>query len=107
MTVTDPKPLAAATKPKSSKRGKSATGTPQPPQPSDTFSQQTQQAQERHLRMEHLAQMQAQEQLHKARIQAMFTQLHTQLFTLWNDIWMQRRKAHDDAFKAWLKLLVA
>lgn len=75
--------------------------------PNDSFTQQTKANQERHLKMEQIAQLQAQEQLHKARIQALFAQLQTQLFTIWNDIWMQRRKAHDEAFKAWMKILVA
>ena len=75
--------------------------------PSDSFTQQTKLEQERHLRMEQAAQLQVQDRLHKARVQALFAQLQTQLFTIWNDIWMQRRKAHDEAFKAWMKILVA
>lgn len=105
MSITEIKIPAAPTPTKSKKSSKSESSLPA--QPNDTFTQQTKEAQERHLRMEQLAQLQAQEQLHKARIQALFAQLQTQLFAIWNDIWMQRRKVHDDAFKAWMKLLVA
>lgn len=105
MSITEIKMPGTPTSTKSKKSSKSEATLPS--QPSDTFTKQTQQAQERHLKMEQLAQLQAQDQLHKARIQALFAQLQTQLFAIWNDIWMQRRKVHDDAFKAWMKLLVA
>lgn len=101
------KAKAPTEKPKAKKKGGKPDGASAPTQLDDTFTRQTQQAQERHLRKERLAQLQAQEQLHKAKIQAMFAQLQTQLFSIWNDIWMQRRKAHDEAFKSWLKLLSA
>ena len=97
-----PSSKTSKSKPKDSKLPSLASSNP-----SDTFTQQTKLNQERHLRMEQAAQLQAQEQLHKARVQALFAQLHTQLFTIWNEIWMQRRKAHDEAFKAWMKIIVA
>ncbi len=108
MSITATKsPATPAAKPKQKKKSNKPAGASPPTELDDTFTRQTQQAQERHLRKERLAQLQAQEQLHKAKIQAMFAQLQTQLFSIWNDIWMQRRKVHDEAFKGWLKLLSA
>ena len=61
----------------------------------------------RHFKMEHLAQLQAQERLHKEKIAALFAQLQTQLASIWNEVWMQRQKVHEESFKSWLKLLLS
>jgi hypothetical protein len=76
-------------------------------EPMDTFNQESQAQQERHLRMEHRAQLEAQDRLHKDRISAMFAQLHSQLFAIWNEVWLQRQKVHNEAFESWLKLLIS
>ena len=77
------------------------------PEQMDQFTRETEETQQLCLRHEHLTQLQAQKALSQARVAAMLEGLATQLFTIWNEVWLQRQKAHDDAFKAWLKQLMA
>jgi hypothetical protein len=78
-----------------------------PPELMDLFTRQSETAQNLNLMREHEAQLQSQAALSQGRIAAIFAQLQTQLFNIWNDVWLQRQKSHNEAFKAWLKLLSA
>lgn len=73
----------------------------------DRFDRENAAEQERELIAEHRAKLRAQRTLHRARLAALEQQLQTQLFTIWNDVWMQRKKVFDDAYKAWFKLMFA
>lgn len=83
-----------------------ATFTPSP-ELMDQFTRQTEQAQNLNLTREHEAQLGSQQSLSQGRIAALLSQLQTQLFSIWNEVWLQRQKVHDEAFKGWLKLLTA
>jgi hypothetical protein len=103
MQVSSQSPPTAATKRRTSKSKEPAIA----PEQMDSFTKETRSEQEANLLAEHKAQLETQSRLHQERVAAMWAQLHTQLFALWNEVWMQRQKVHDDAFKNWLKLLVA
>ena len=111
MQVTTSAPLTlsepAQQKRKSSNKNQESDASSAHPELMETFTQASREQQAQHLRAEHLAQMRAQDLLHKGRINALFEQLHTTLFTIWNEVWQQRQKSHDQAFKEWLKLLTA
>ena len=77
------------------------------PEQMDQFTRETEETQQLCLQHEHLTQLRAQKTLSQARVAAMLEGLATQLFTIWNEVWLQRQKANDDAFKAWLKQLMA
>lgn len=95
-------------KPKSEAKDGSGLSLPAPsPELMDLFTRHTAAEQQLQLITEHEAQINAQRLLHEGRIAALREQLQVQLFTIWNEVWMQREKAHNDAFKAWLKLLVS
>jgi hypothetical protein len=77
------------------------------PEQMDRFSSETDLAQQANLQKEHEAQLATQQSLSQGRIAAMWAQLATSLFAIWNEVWLQRQKSHDESFKAWLKLLSA
>lgn len=108
--TTSPTPARRTTSQRAPRQTSRAEGEPAAlasPELQDRFTLEIQAAQEERLWAEHQAQLDSLRQLSQGRIAAMMTQLQTQLFALWNDVWQQRRKAHDEAFKAWLKLLAA
>ncbi len=88
-------------------KAKKSDKTPIPAETQDSFTRDIQQQQERHIRMEHLAQLAASNRLHTAKIQAMWADLHTQMVKLWNEVWLQRRKNQDEFFKAWSKVILS
>lgn len=105
MHINDPKtPRVSTRKVTKAKKAKKTTVLTET---QDSFTVDTQQQQERHLRMEHLAQMRAADRLHTAKIQALWADLHTQMLKLWNDVWLQRQKTQDEFFKAWSKVLLS
>lgn len=78
-----------------------------PPELMDLFTRQTDAEQRVNMFAEHKAQLESQRALSQGRIAAMMMQVQSQLFTIWNEVWMQRQKVQDDSFKSWLKLLTA
>lgn len=107
--TTSPIPKGQAVKRQARSQSKAVTITePEPsPEQMDLFTQETERTQELCLLNEHRAQLKAQETLSQARVAAMLKGLATQLFSIWNDVWLQRQKVHDEAFKAWLKQLLS
>ncbi len=99
--------VAQAATPKKKKGGKKAAEPVIPPALLDLFTRQTEEEQQFNLLAEHRAQLESQRSLSEGRIAALRVQLQTQLFTIWNEVWMQRQKSHDDAFKSWVKLLTS
>lgn len=101
-------PQAGQLTPPKNKSTKKKDVLPQPePEQMDRFTQQTAEEQRLNLETEHLARLETQRSLSNQRVAAMWAELNTQLFALWNDVWAQRQKTHNEAFKAWLKLLSA
>jgi hypothetical protein len=86
-------------------KGKSTP--PTSPELMDRFTRETEADQNMNLLQEHQATLQAQRAVSQGRVAALLAQLQTQLFAIWNEVWLQRQKVHDEAFKAWIKLLVA
>lgn len=103
-------PTGQAAKSQAKPKSKPAPPLAEPtisPEQMDQFTRQTEETQQLCLEHEHMTQLRAQKTLSQARVAAMLEGLATQLFTIWNEVWLQRQKAHDDAFKAWLKQLIA
>jgi len=73
----------------------------------DTFSKATADQEKTHLIEEHRAKMLATERLHQSKLQSIADQLHIQLYKIWNDMWLQRKKTLDSAYKEWLKILAS
>lgn len=73
----------------------------------DTFEKAQRSQETVHLIEEHRTQMQTQETLHQARLRSIREQLQLQLFKIWNEVWLQRQKVADQAFKEWLKVFMA
>lgn len=71
----------------------------------DTFHSEEQEQERIHLIQEHEARLQATEDLHQQRLKTIRDQLHLQLFKMWNEVWLQRKKIYDQSFREWLKLL--
>lgn len=86
------------------KAPKAASPTPDPEQ-MDRFTRETDLQQQFNFENEHRARLETQKSLSAAKIAAMRAELQTQLFSLWNDVWLQRQKTNNEAFKSWLKLL--
>lgn len=77
------------------------------PELKDQFQQQTVEVEKQHLREEHELRLMAQKKLHEARMSSVLTELQTQLYRIWNDMWLQRQKSMNDGFKQWLKVFSA
>lgn len=92
---------------KKNKAAKKAAEPAVPPALLDLFTRQTEEEQQHNLIAEHQAQLESQRTLSQGRIAALRVQLQSQLFTLWNEVWMQRQKVQDEAFKSWVKLLTS
>lgn len=91
-------------------KGKSTLHTANPedhPLLLDTFEKAQRSQETVHLIEEHRTQMQTQETLHQARLRSIREQLQLQLFKVWNEVWLQRQKVADQAFKEWLKVFMA
>lgn len=97
--------LKSAKKKRKSKKTKPSPLETKYPSLHDSFQRQEMEQEQRHMMAEFGAKMEAQEALHKQRIANIFSLLHTQLYQMWNEMWMQRQKAWDDSFKAWKKLI--
>ena len=80
---------------------------PASPELMDRFTRETEADQNMNLLQEHQATLQTQRAVSQGRVAALLAQLQTQLFAIWNEVWLQRQKVHDEAFKAWIKLLVS
>lgn len=104
---TIPSGQASKRQAKSQTKSGSAPAPAPSPEQMDMFTRQTEHTQQLCLLNEHRTQLQAQKTLSQARIAAMLESLATQIFNIWNEVWLQRQKVNDEAFKAWLKLLTA
>lgn len=88
------------------KKGKAAE-TPQYPELQDSFQRSTQEQEQSHLLEQHQAKLQTQEELHQAQLKALREQLQVQLFKIWTEVWLQRQKVMQQAYKEWLKVLMS
>lgn len=73
----------------------------------ESFTKSTQQQSELHLKEEHQTKIDVQNQLHRARLEAIRSQLQLQLYTIWNEIWLQRQKSFNQLHKEWLKVFTS
>ena len=62
---------------------------------------------QQHIREEHEIKLLAQQKLHEAKIASVMAELQTQLYKIWNEMWLQRQKSLNDGFKQWLKVFSA
>lgn len=107
ITTASPKPARkSASKSKPSKQGQE-TATQAQPNLEESFTMSTRQQSELHLKEEHQTKIDVQNQLHRARLEAIRSQLQLQLYTIWNEIWLQRQKSFTQLHKEWLKVFTS
>ena len=105
------KPRSKKSQPKS--KSKKAPNLPQEPKVpaypniQDEFQQRAQDMEQQHIREEHEIKLLAQQKLHEAKIASVMAELQTQLYKIWNEMWLQRQKSLNDGFKQWLKVFSA
>lgn len=99
-------PVALTLSPQTSKKK-----SPPQPRPSpvleEIFIRTTDQLTDALFIEEHLVKLDTMKKLQQAKLDALRSQLHLQLFQLWNDVWLQRQKVFDKAHKEWLKVFTA
>ena len=107
ITKAIPKPAPkSSSKAKSSKKEQEVS-TETYPGLEESFTQSTRIQSELHLREEHLTKMEVQHQLHRAKMQAILSQLQLQLYGIWNELWLQRQKSFNQLHKEWLKVFTS
>lgn len=73
----------------------------------DTFSRNQEAILRLQLFEEHITQMNALQQMHEARLQAVREQVQIELFKIWNEMWLQKKAVFAKAHKEFLKVLSA
>ena len=84
-----------------------APEVPEYPNIQDEFQKRAHDMEQQHILEEHEIKLLAQQKLHEAKTASVMAELQTQLYKIWNEMWLQRQKSFNDGFKQWLKVFSA
>ncbi len=73
----------------------------------DRYSRSSAKQQKEQLEEELSMRLAAEKVLHQQKMRALLQQMEMQLFSIWQDVWLQRQKSWNDYQKSWAKVMLS